>query len=69
MISAYSILIYTCLYKKLNYTKCVCNNRTAVHILGHEDEDLLFLRKGKIRLKKSENLQKHTKNKEVFHYF
>lgn len=39
------------------------------HILGHEDEDLFFLRKGKIRLKKSENLQKHTKNKEVFHYF
>lgn len=69
MISAYSILIYTYLYKKLNYTKCVCNNRTAVQILGHEDENMFFLGKGKTRLKNSENLQKHTQNKEVFHYF
>ena len=55
LILVYSTLIYTCKYKQLNHKKCISNNGTAVHVLGHKHKSVVFPEKGKIMLKKDKN--------------
>ena len=48
LILVYSTLIYTCKYKQLNHKKCISNNGTVVHVLGHKHKSVVFPEKGKI---------------------
>lgn len=57
MVSVYNTLIDTCKYKQLNYKRYVCNNNTAVHVLGHEGKGFISSEMNK-RLKNGKNDRK-----------
>ena len=56
---------YTCKNKQLDYTKCISNDSSAVHILVHEDKSPIISKKTEKwdwnRTRKTEKEQKYTK--------